>query len=167
MTLENIQLKERLRRKSIENQALENIASLFAANLPPGPLYRRFADEVKQLMHYDRITFYLSDEPGGNLSRVCQLGLGVCRSEPGPNQDLGGAAWESLVSSGTGLMIQDKPQLGPSLWLDLDDNADLRSALIAPSATQVKLPMLLQWKAGGQMPVGRPSWAFCPRPRNS
>ena len=57
LTLENIQLKERLRRKSIEDQSLENIASLVAANLPPGPLYRRFADEVKRLMRYDRITF--------------------------------------------------------------------------------------------------------------
>ncbi len=132
LTLENIQLKERLRRKSIEDQALENIASLVAANLPPGPLYWRFADEVKQLTRYDRITFYLADETGGNLSRVCQLGLGVCRSEPGPKRDFGGAAWESLVSSGTGLMTQDKPQLGPSLWPDLDDNADLRFALIAP-----------------------------------
>ena len=132
MTLENIQLKERLRRKSIEDQALENIASLVAANLPPGPLYWRFADEVKQLTRYDRITFYLADETGGNLSRVCQLGLGVCRSEPGPKRDLGSAACESLVSSGTGLIIQDKPQLGASLWPDLDDDADLRSALIAP-----------------------------------
>ena len=132
LTLENIQLKERLRRKSIEDQALQNIASLFAANLPPGPLYRCFADEVKQLMRYDRITFYLADETSGDLRRVCQLGLGVCRSEPGPKRDFGGAAWESLVSSGTGLIIQDKPQLGPSLWPDLDDNADLRSALIAP-----------------------------------
>ena len=132
LTLENIQLKERLRRKSIEDQALENIASLVAANLPPGPLYWRFADEVKQLTRYDRITFYLADETGGNLSRVCQLGLGVCRSEPGPKRDLGSAACESLVSSGTGLIIQDKPQLGASLWPDLDDDADLRSALIAP-----------------------------------
>jgi len=132
LTLENIHLKERLRRKSIEDQALENIASLVAANLPPDTLYRRFADEVKQLMRHDRITFYLADETGGNLSRVCQLGVGVCRGELGPNQDLDGVAWESLASSGTGLIIQDKPQFGPSLWPDLDDNADLRSALIAP-----------------------------------
>ena len=168
LTLENIQLKERLRRKSIEDQALQNIASLFAANLPPGPLYRCFADEVKQLMRYDRITFYLADETSGDLRRVCQLGLGVCRSEPGPKarfwrRCLGVACFKRDGFDNSGqTSTRSLPLAGPGRQCRSEICVDS-----PPSATQVKLPLLLQWKAGGQMPVGRPSWAFCPRPRNS
>ena len=54
--LENIQLKERLRRNLANDKALENIASLVAEDLARSTTYRRFADEVASLIHYDRIS---------------------------------------------------------------------------------------------------------------
>ena len=132
LTLENLQLKELLRRKSVEDQALGNIASLVAANLPLGPTCRRFFDEVKKLVRCDTITFYLSDETGEALRRVYRLGLGTCRGDSGTEGDLSGAAWELTVSSGTGLIIQDNTQPGLWIWPDIEDNSGLRSALVAP-----------------------------------
>ena len=60
--LENIQLKERLRRNLANDKALENIASLVAEDLARSTTYRRFADEVASLIRYDRISIYLADE---------------------------------------------------------------------------------------------------------
>jgi len=132
LTLENIQLKERLRCKSVEDQVFENISALVAANLPPGPTYRRFAAEVKILIGHDRITIYLADAKSRDLSRTSQFGLGVPHSESGKILNLPGTGWESTVSPGQGLIIKDNAQPGPPVWPGLDGRADLRSALIAP-----------------------------------
>ena len=53
--LENIQLKERLRRNLANDKALENIASLVAYDLARSTTYRRFPGEVASLTRYDTI----------------------------------------------------------------------------------------------------------------
>ena len=105
LTLENIQMKERLRRKSVEDEAYDNISSLIADNLPPGPTCRLFATEVKILIGFERITFHLVDDRSGDLSRVFQFGIGAGDSESSGIDDSSGTAWKDAVSSGEGVVI--------------------------------------------------------------
>jgi signal transduction histidine kinase len=132
LALENIQLKERLQRKLADDQALENIASLVAADLTPGTTYLRFADEVASLIRYDRISVYLADEKDSALSLVFQHGAGVRHTEPGSISSLDGADPESIASCGEGLIVQGNGQ--PASWprLGLEDDSDYLSTLIVP-----------------------------------
>lgn len=132
LTLENIQLKERLRRKLVENQVYDNIASLVAGELPPGTTYRRFAAEIKKLIGAERITFYQADPRFGDLIPVFQIGVGAGVSEASAFDDSLGADWKSRVSSGEGIIVHDKSQTGPSHSSHLDDAARMRAALIVP-----------------------------------
>ena len=131
-TLENIQMKERLRRKAVEDQAYDNIASLIADNLPPGPTCQLFASEVKKLIGFERITFYLTDDRSGDLSRVFQFGIGAGNSESSVISHSYGTAWKDAVSCGEGLVIHDRAQVGSAGSADLEDSTGMRSALIAP-----------------------------------
>ncbi|MEE3006290.1 MAG: hypothetical protein VX638_12690, partial [Chloroflexota bacterium] len=79
--LENIQLKERLRRNLVNDKALENIASLVAEDLARSTTYRRFADEVASLIRYDRISIYLADEKDSASSLAIQNGAEACHGE--------------------------------------------------------------------------------------
>jgi signal transduction histidine kinase len=132
LTLENIQLKECLRRKSAEARVHDNIASLIADNLPPGPTCRLFAAEVKRLIGFERITFFLGDDRSRDLSRVFQFGIGTGNSESSAIGHSYGAAWKDAVSCGEGVVIQDRAQLGSADSPNLEDSTGMRSALIAP-----------------------------------
>ena len=61
LMLENIQLQQRLERRKAETLALERIAKIASSDATPGRIYRQFAGEIKQLMDYHRLSFYLAD----------------------------------------------------------------------------------------------------------
>jgi len=132
--LENIQLKERLRRNMANDKALEIRASLVAEDLARSTTYRRFADEVASLIRYDKISIYtyLADEKDSASSLAIQNGAEACHGEHGSISSLEGVGWELIASCGQGLIVQGNGQ--PVLYsrLDLESDSDLLSTLIAP-----------------------------------
>ena len=132
LALENIQLKERLQRRLADDQALENIASLLAADLTPGTTYLRFADEVASFIRYDRFSVYLANEKDSVLSLAFQHGAGVRHGEPGSISSLGGAYREAIASCGEGLIVQGNGQAALCSRLGLEDDSGHLSTLIVP-----------------------------------
>ena len=132
LALENLQLKERLRRTLADERALENVASLVAEDLAPGTMYRRFADEVTSLIRYDRISIYLADEKTGTLSLSVRYGAGVRHGDLGSIGSFDGIDRESIASSEQGLIVQNNGQFVSFADLSLEGDSDLLSTLIVP-----------------------------------
>jgi hypothetical protein len=130
VALENIQLKERLRRNLANNQALENISSLVAEDLGRSTTYRRFADEVASLIRYDRISIYLAAEKDSALRLASLNGAEACHGEHQSTGILESVDWELIASCGQGLIVQGNGQPVPSARLSLEDYSDLLSTLV-------------------------------------
>ncbi|MCI0824091.1 MAG: GAF domain-containing protein [Chloroflexi bacterium] len=132
LMLENIQLQQRLERRKAETLALERIAKIASSDATPGRIYRQFAGEIKQLMDYHRLSFYLADVDADLLTCVYRQGLGVRRHQPFEPHRLSGSACELAIAEGQSYIVDDDHYSGDMACAELAGAQRLRSALVAP-----------------------------------
>jgi GAF domain-containing protein len=130
--LENIRLQCRLGRSAYERLAFDRIGELAGSSVPVDRVYSLFANELKKLVDYQRLTIYLAGQDADLLTCAYQAGQGVKRGQPEQARALNGSACQSVVSSGLGYIVNDLQECAQSGWQELSGNSGLRAAIIVP-----------------------------------
>ena len=130
--LENILLQHRLDRNSLERTVLDRIGDLVGANVPAEQVYELFANEVKDLVEYQRLTVFIANPEEDSLSCVYWVGPGMPPVSSEVTRPTSGSRHELVISTRESFIIEDlQRRIEPGLP-DLTGDAGLRSAVIVP-----------------------------------
>ena len=132
LELENIRLQYLLERNTAENRVFERIADIVSSDAPDDRIYRRFASEIKPLVDYQSLSFYLADQDAGLLTCAYRMGRGVSQLQSGEIRKWKGTYCELAISRGQGFVVEDDPDAAAVKSLELSDAGRLRSAIVVP-----------------------------------
>lgn len=141
--------QETTRQWAEEQEVLAAIGRTMSSSLNINEVYESFAEEVRRLIPYDRVTISLIDPTRGSLCNTYQTGLPIPTREPGTVVPLAGSMAEIVMHTqacqifhpqDTSEVSQRAPNLLPAY------RSGLRAFLMAPLTTQgmVQGIMLLQ-----------------------
>ena len=115
--ISNAQLHVDLERDTRERQALAEIGRIITSSLDIDDVYGRFAERVRDLVHFDRINVNLVDLRTGSYRIAYHEGIDVPGREVGATVPLAGTFTGQVASRRTGtiLVIEDVEELGTRL----------------------------------------------------
>ena len=132
MYIENIQLQCRLDRSASERLAFDRIGQRAGSNAPVDQIYGLFAEEIKKLVDYQRLTIYLASLDADLLTCAYRVGQGVKRGRLEMPRALHGTGCQSVVSSVRGQIVNDLQECAENDWPELSGSSALRAAIIVP-----------------------------------
>ena len=130
--LENILLQHRLDRNALERMVLDRIGDLVGGDVPVEQVYELFAIEVKNLVEYQRLTVFISNQEAELLSCVYTVGPGMPPVFSEMTHPMSGSGLELVVSTRESLIIEDLQGGNEPGLPDFPGYAGLRSAVIVP-----------------------------------
>lgn len=134
--LENILLQDLLDRSARERAALERISELATSKGPMDRVYELFADEVKKLLEYQRLTILLLAREDGLLSSVFQADPRTSTvplaTQSNLTNHLRGVGGEGVTSRSECRIIDDLQECLEQDWPEQLGDPHLRSAIVVP-----------------------------------
>ena len=97
------------RRVDREDAALAEIGRIISSSLQIEDIYGQFADRLRDLVPFDRLTIDAIDLEASKLTTEYSTGLEIPERESGVPVDLRGTLVEELLRRQTGLMVQGEP----------------------------------------------------------
>ncbi len=136
--------EQQTRELSQENETIVRIGQIISSTLNIDAIYERFAEEVRTLIPFDRITINLINPQGDLVTVAYHWGVDVPDRLKGQTYPLKGSATEMALKTGKAFLVQG------------DDEAELvsRFPLLKPSfqvglRSKIAVPLISQEKAVG------------------
>ena len=102
--------EESRRRLARENAALAEIGRIIGSSLDIDEVYTRFAEKVRELLPFDRLSIATVDLEAGTLTHAHVAGVAVPGRGPGDVLPLAESVSESSVACGKGQLVEQDPQ---------------------------------------------------------
>ena len=130
--LENTLLQQRLDRGAQERAAFDRLGKLAGSSDSVERVYQEFANEIKNLVEYQRLTVFLADQGADLLTCVFRAGKAAQSGQPKMTRTLSGSGCELVVSGGEICLVDGLGQSIEAGWPELSGVHSLRSAVVVP-----------------------------------
>ena len=130
--LENILLQHRLDQNALEGMVLDRIGEFAGSNAPIEQLYELFADELLNLVEYQKLTVLVANLPADLLYCDYWVGDGMLLIPANMPRPISGTDYEQLVSTGNSCVIEDLQDSIEPYWPASSSDPSMRSAVIVP-----------------------------------
>jgi hypothetical protein len=131
----NAQLHADLEREAKEREVLAEIGRIIDASMDVHEVYQQFADQVRLVLPWDRITINVIDEKANEFRMAYVEGLQVPTAEDGAAMPLEGSPTARVVANRSGILLdlEDFVQSGGSPQAVAIFKAGILTALRVPS----------------------------------
>ena len=130
--VENILLQQLLDRSALESESLDRISQIAGNNVSSEQVYELLADELQNLMEFQRLTVFTSNPETDLLDCVHQVDSGEPLLPSETSLPISGSADELVVATGESCIVQHSQEGKESGWTGFTEGDELRSVLIVP-----------------------------------
>ena len=135
---------------AVESAALAEIGRIFSSSLNVDNVYDQFAEEVRELIPFDRVAVTIIDPESGQATNAYVMGDGIPGWVPGESHSIGGTLTGAVGDATRGLIVSGESIVAVSAKYPVEalaTDAGFRSAIIVPIISSGKTMATLTFRS--------------------